>query len=947
MALNMTALSSSDDDDSQDLASYDLSDLDENEEGDFDQLPHFANEENRALHAQLQEKEERALRLGQKVSENENRISVMAEHMKNVESELVHSRAVLAAKSGEMSTEKHFSVLAQKEKHRLTADNKAAEGELMSVQNELNHIHNDMFQINEKMEAFKLRMNWKNEELQQWTLAAKQKEEDQIALERYRRADELKIKALNIELESVSAASKQMAVSLEAEITETKAVQVELDNTASSFKQLHRERVELIAKWDSAVKDVHDRDAQIIAIAKEVEVSKNRAADCAVSIENKRQILNGQLAEEKSLRRDTAKMQRHLEKLRASVLADGESVKQERNEMVLMESELSKLGAENKASSQSIGKLTEQNQQYLRRLEAQRVALAAKQRELESAKQSRSETEKETADLDAVLSEHSTKLAAMTKAENALKRQLIKQQTVIFELGRKQSAIENEVRGTTATTKNLLSKIEELDKRSLKQNESLYSLDFQIQQLERKVSRASGKRTREEQMELNEQIASLTHKLEVQQRHQLDLQAQVNQFGDDLRGAKKEATSTAKKMDVLEAKIREINLENKSIEEEVDGLEGEQQALYVMHDEEKLNVNKVKAVLHDIADQVFDAEKKRLDLELVLQKQLNDMDAIHKLNSTELKNAKTLLHQTKMEYTKCQHKIHTLKAKYETLAARLQSNGDGDDDDESGGKSQVYIMIKMAQNKQELTDRGNELDAAIRKSEKELKLLYKSLRHLNHGNQLYRKSIQSGTGKGGDSGQQPEDDEVEQLKMALSNKHRKITNSLYKHKERLKQIRGSLGGNQSRLDLMTQQSETLETHIARYSQKDAKLNLKVQQQRAKLQRAITALSAKTKDEPLPTELQLAELKQREKAMMSMLKDLDDLLQSNNIHIEELGHITAAAQKKEKRPLGSGRSSQSSTAASSTASSSICSTRPSTSCSTASSVVSIVSLSPQF
>ena len=257
-------------------------------------------------------------------------------------------------------------------------------------------------------------------------------------------------------------------------------------------------------------------------------------------------------------------------------------------------------------------------------------------------------------------------------------------------------------------------------------------------------------------------------------------------------------------------------------------------------------------------------------------------------------------------------------------------------------------MIKMAQSKQELQDRGNELDAAIRKSEKELKMLYKSLRHLNHGNQLYRKSLHSqGSSKSGDSEQAQEDDEMEQLKMSLSNKHRKMTNSLYKHKERLKQIRNSLDSNTSRLGLMTQQSETLENHIAKYAENEHKLIRKLEQQKQKLHRAMNALREKTKDQPLPTAVQFAELKRREKAMMEMLKYLDEILQSNNIHIEELSDLARSGSKKE-RKTSSGGSSLAPSGDSSLASS-VSSSRPSTSSTVASlaSVVSIVSLSPQF
>jgi len=47
-------------------------------------------------------------------------------------------------------------------------------------------------------------MNWNQEELEQWALAARQKEEDNLTLEKYRRADEAKIKELTLQIEKLT-----------------------------------------------------------------------------------------------------------------------------------------------------------------------------------------------------------------------------------------------------------------------------------------------------------------------------------------------------------------------------------------------------------------------------------------------------------------------------------------------------------------------------------------------------------------------------------------------------------------------------------------------------------------------------------------------------------------------------------------------------------------------
>jgi hypothetical protein len=54
------------------------------------------------------------------------------------------------------------------------------------------------------VDEFKVAMNWNQEELEQWALAARQKEEDNLAIERYARADEAKIKELNLQIQKLT-----------------------------------------------------------------------------------------------------------------------------------------------------------------------------------------------------------------------------------------------------------------------------------------------------------------------------------------------------------------------------------------------------------------------------------------------------------------------------------------------------------------------------------------------------------------------------------------------------------------------------------------------------------------------------------------------------------------------------------------------------------------------
>ena len=74
------------------------------------------------------------------------------------------------------------------------------EKEKLELQDKINGLQQTILRGNEKMEQFKLLMNWNQEELDQWVLAQKQKEEDNLALEKYKRQDEAKIKELTLQV---------------------------------------------------------------------------------------------------------------------------------------------------------------------------------------------------------------------------------------------------------------------------------------------------------------------------------------------------------------------------------------------------------------------------------------------------------------------------------------------------------------------------------------------------------------------------------------------------------------------------------------------------------------------------------------------------------------------------------------------------------------------------
>ena len=163
----------------------------------------------------------------------------------------------------EIETEVHLKQLSEREAGKVAQEIQATEQDMLDTQDNLNIIQNNVFRGNERLDQYKMQLNWNQEELEQWTLAAKQKEEDNKALQKYAHSDTQKIKELILGSEKLNTEVQRKQGELENEVTETQAAQIELDKTAEDFRKLHRERQEFVRQWEHAIEAIKNRDGAI------------------------------------------------------------------------------------------------------------------------------------------------------------------------------------------------------------------------------------------------------------------------------------------------------------------------------------------------------------------------------------------------------------------------------------------------------------------------------------------------------------------------------------------------------------------------------------------------------------------------------------------------------------------------------------------------------------
>ncbi|ETO15064.1 hypothetical protein RFI_22300, partial [Reticulomyxa filosa] len=733
-----------------------------------------------------------------------------------------------------------------------------------------NRIDNEIFGINEKLEEFKTRMDWKEEELEEWTLASKQKEEDQMALEKYKRMDEVKVRQLNVILEQTSRQCGEAKKSLEKEITETKSFQMQLDNAAEEFKILHQERIQIIDQWDSAVRAINSKDEIIVQIANNVSNLQKIANEKNTFLQTQNQSLNEKDLAVKQLQTSLAKLLRELEKAREYNQKTVEMTAEKANELALMENELEKLEEDQKKMANDISRMKSYQEVFDQKF-------AKKQQQLKSLELKHDYQIKNFKQM-----EHTAKEADEGQ-KKTIERKTCETTTQLHVLKEQESSLQHDIHANKAAVRNLQSKIQECDQKSMKQQEALYCLEFQIQQLERKISRAQGKKSQEETAELNEKLIDLQTKLKDQKKHETELQTQVKRFEDDLRLANKNRAVVNNNKEKLNSQISEHLLINESIESEIKQLMKQQSELLLVQNDNKLSVIHLRDELNVLSKKVFAAKNDKMQLELIMEERKNEIENLNKINMATIKVKESARKEAQMDLKKCETKLYALQSKYCTVAGKLRTHEEEqsaiviDNHDETAHEespSPIQLMIQLAQEREELKQKGDSLDAIIQQSEQDIVILHQSLKHLNDSNTNYRLNMNNGDSTS------PEG----HLKNELENKYRILTDNLYQQKKKYLELDQDVNKIKNEIDILNKGRESLDENLTQYRQTNDILDHTIQAQYQKISRAQKTLDKLTaqinnnisNERQLQNdlkELKVAMLKRKHNVILSLLQFL--------------------------------------------------------------------------
>uniref|UniRef100_A0A673V4C8 Coiled-coil domain-containing protein 39 n=1 Tax=Suricata suricatta TaxID=37032 RepID=A0A673V4C8_SURSU len=764
-----------------------------------------ANEENKILENQLSKLQEERSSLQDQLRDYEDRINAMTSHFKNVKQEFSFTQSLCKAREHEIESEEHFKIIAERELGRVKDEIQRLQNEIASIQEKKSDKETNIFKTTQKLDSLKCQMNWDQQALEAWLEESAHKDSDALTLQKYTQQDDNKIRALTLQLERLTLECHQKRKVLDNELTETLSAQLELDKAAQDFRKIHDERQELIKQWENTIEQMQKRDRDI--------------DNCAL-LDSLKATVNRSSSDLEALRKNISKIKKDIQE---------ETTR------------LHKIKNHNQIVRKKLKQITEKTMSV----------------------------EEKATNLEDMLREEEKSVKEVDVQLNILKDVLFKKVQELQTETMKEKAIVSEIEGTRSSLKHLNHQLQKLDFETLKQQEIMYSQDFNIQQMEHRMSRLKGEINSEEKQALEAKIVELKKTLEEKKSTFGLLETQIKKLHNDLYFIKKSHTKNCDEKQSLMDKINELNLFNDRSEKELNKAKALKQDLMIEDNLLKLEVKRTREMLHSKAEEVLSLEKRKQQLHRAMEERIEEIKIHKTMLTSQIRYVDQERQNISADFHERLSKIDKLKNRYEILTV-VMLPPEGEEE-----KTQAYYVIKAAQEKEELKREGDTLDAKINKAEKEIYALGNTLQVLRSCNNNYKRSFKKVT---------PSSDEYE-LKIQLEEEKRAIDEK-HRYKQRqIRELREDIQSMENTLEVIEHLTNNVKEKLSEQQAFSSQLNRETEEQKPKLER-VTKQCAKltkeirllkdTKDETLEEQdIKLRETKQFHKIIDEMLVNVTE------------------------------------------------------------------------
>ncbi|XP_005069770.1 coiled-coil domain-containing protein 39 [Mesocricetus auratus] len=779
-----------------------------------------ANQENKMLEDQLSKLQKEKSNLQDQLRDYEDRINSMTSHLKNVNQEFSFTQALYKAREYEIESEEHFKAIAERELGRVKDEIQQLEKEMVTIRERKSDKENGIFKATQKLDGLKCQMNWDQQALEAWLEESAHKDSDSLTLQKYAQQDDNKIRALTLQLERLTLECNEKRKLLDTEQTETLSAQLELDKAAQDFRKIHLERQELIQQWESTIEQMQRRDQEIDNFALTLARIKQETREKESLVKEKIKFLENEVGNNVEYERKISVAERKALKFRMEYQRHETSRSQLKDELDTLKATLNRTSSDLEAVRKNISKVKKDTHDEESKLQKLKHHNEIVKHKLKTITEKTISVEEKATSMEDMLKEEEKSVKEVEVQLNIVKDVLFKKVQELQNETMKEKALVSEIEGTRCTLKHLNHRLHKLDFETLRQQEIMYSQDFYIQQVERRMSRLKGEINSEEKQALEAKILELKKTLDEKKSTLSLLEAQIKKLHNDLYFLKKSNGKNNDEKQSLLNKINELHLFVDRSEKELTKARATKQDLMIEDNLLKLEVKRTREMLYSKAEEVLSLEKRKQQLHTAMEERAEEIKVHKAMLASQIRYVDQQRQTVSAEFHERLSKIDKLKNRYEILTV-VMLPPEGEEE-----KTQAYYVIKAAQEKEELQREGDSLDAKINKAEKEIYALQNTLQVLNSCNNNYKQSFKKVT---------PSSDEYG-IKIQLEEQKRSADEK-YRYKQRqIRELQEDIQSMENTFEVIEHLANNVKEKLSEKQTYSLQLRKETEEQQPKLER---------------------------------------------------------------------------------------------------------------
>ncbi|KAM6918279.1 coiled-coil domain-containing protein 39 [Xenentodon cancila] len=792
-------------------------------------VPRF-NATNRALLEEIRKKETELVQLNNKSERNKDEKQLVDASLKNAQQELENIEAVLKAKQREIELEKHLTALAERESSRLNQQIAKFENEIRSSEARKDMIRERLFQTTEKLERFRNQMNWDQQNMGAFLEESAKKDEDTMTIIKYSQQDEKKIKALTLTVEKLTLEASQKRKALDKELTETMSAQVALDKTAENLQQAHLETQQLTDQLENTVKQMKQQDAEMQQCSLQLAQGNQDIREKNATVLEMKQLLDAQKNNNKEYQGKITGAKRQVARLQQDLKETENNCMRLQDELYGCKYMLDSTNSNVKsltAHKFKMKKLIEDNDDKLKEAKNYNAALEEK---LKTVTQTALTEEERAAHMEHMLKEEEQSIKELEIQLRGCMEELRHQKEHLQELKTEEKDAIAKISRSKSVITSLQSQRRKLEKEITKQQMITNRQDTKICALKRKLAQLQDDTSSPEKQMLVTKIAELCKDLEEKKKTARMLTNALKKCEEDAHNMSKRKEETEARKNDLNDKVERLKIFINTSEKELKKVKLRKQDKMVKHKIVKLEVKRLRDLLYNKADCMLSLEKRKLELQKTMKERDHEIKIYIDMIGKQLKISEKERKRLNAELSEALTKIDFMKKRFEDLALSVAPEVDQE-------KAQAYYITRAALEKEELQQKGDDLDAKLRKMELETRAFQNTVQLFKDSNSAYHESL-SAVNKSS-----PEYKEKLKLEEQL-----KATQETLKFKRRqVQELQEDMQDMNNTLESVLQQQEVKKDEIDLKQSLIGKQNKELASLQEKMNRAAKQCSTLTKE----------------------------------------------------------------------------------------------------